>query len=110
MAGEKIQIVVSVPEEHLDAVLEAIASAGGGIVGNYTHCSFTIGGTGRFKPNDAANPAVGDRQVINTVEECRIETIVERDRAQAVVTALRAAHPYEEPLIYLLPLLSEDDL
>jgi hypothetical protein len=44
------------------------------------------------------------------VEEVRIETFCDRDRAKAVVAAIRAAHPYEEPVIYLLPLLDEADL
>jgi hypothetical protein len=105
--SERIYIVVTVPESHLDAVLDAIASAGGGEVGEYTHCAFMNVGKGRFKPSGAATPHIGEVGAINAVEEWRIETFCERSRAKAVVRAIRAAHPYEEPVIYLLPLLDE---
>jgi hypothetical protein len=103
-------IVFGVPTEHLEAVLEAMAAAGAGVIGQYTHCSYTSEGLGRFKPGAAANPAYGARQQINTVPETRVETFCARDRAKAVITAIRQAHPYEEPVIYLIPLLDENAL
>lgn len=110
MADSQILIITTAPEAAVEAVLEAIASAGGGIIGAYTHCAFTNPGVGRFKPSAEANPHVGTREEINAVDEVRIETFCERSRAKAVVAAIRAAHPYEEPVIYLVPLLSEYDL
>jgi hypothetical protein len=67
-------------------------------------------GVGRFRPNEAAHPHLGERGEINAVEEVRIETFCERAVAKQVVAAIRDAHPYEEPVYYLIPLLSEDDL
>jgi len=40
----------------------------------------------------------------------QIQTFCSRAVAKAVVQAIRAVHPYEEPVIYLLPTLSEADL
>lgn len=108
--SEQVMIIVGTPTETVEAVLDAIAGAGGGVIGNYTHCAYTNAGQGRFKPNAAAHPAVGERGAINSVDEVRIETFCQRDRAKAVVAAIRAAHPCEEPVIYLVPLLSEQDL
>ena len=107
---DQVMIVVGTPPEHVEAILDGIASAGGGIVGNYTHCAYTNAGQGRFKPGAEANPAVGARETINSVDEVRIETFCARDRARAVVQAIRAAHPYEVPVIYIVPLLDEADL
>lgn len=109
MSAERVQIVVSVPALHLNTVLDAMAEAGAGIVGEYTHCSYRSVGTGRFKPSENANPAVGENENINEVEEYRIETVCDRSRVYTVCKAIRAAHPYEEPLIYLFPLLDEND-
>lgn len=109
MTTNRVQIVVTVPALHLNAVLEAMANAGAGVVGEYTHCSYRNIGTGRFKPSASANPAIGENESINEVEEYRIETVCDRDRVYRVCKAIRAAHPYEEPLIYLFPLLDEDD-
>ncbi len=110
MNTPRVQIVVTVPALHLNDVLEAMAAAGAGIVGEYTHCSYRNIGTGRFKPSASANPAMGENESINEVEEYRIETVCDRSSVRAVCKAIRAAHPYEEPLIYLFPLLDEDDL
>jgi hypothetical protein len=44
------------------------------------------------------------------VEEWRVETFCDRAVASAVVSAIRAAHRCEEPVIYILPLLNETDL
>ncbi len=108
--SQRVMIVVGTPSDSVEAVLEAIAGAGGGVVGNYTHCAYTNAGQGRFKPGAEANPAVGARETINSVDETRIETFCDRDRAKAVAQAIRAAHPYEEPVIYIVPLLDEADL
>jgi len=110
MSTEKMMIVTGVPAEAVENVLEAISGAGGGIIGSYTHCAFTNEGFGRFKPDDTANPHIGAVGQVNAVAEVRIETFCERSVAKAVVAAIRAAHPYEEPVIYLIPLLSEADL
>lgn len=107
---QQIMIVVGTPPDHVDAVLDAIVSAGGAVIGNYTHCSFSNPGIGTFRPNDAANPHTGEKGALNRVDEIRIETFCDYTRAKAVAQAIRAAHPYEEPVIYLIPLLSEDDL
>jgi len=107
---EKVLIVTGTPTEYTDAILDAISCAGGGIVGNYTHCAFTNVGQGRFKPSVDANPQTGDKLVINRVEETRIETFCNREDAKAVVDAIREAHPYEEAVIYVLPLLDVDAL
>jgi structural hemagglutinin/hemolysin toxin protein RtxA len=107
---QRVMIVFTVPETHLKPVLDAIAAAGAGVVGEYTHCSFTSAGTGRFMPSAAANPMLGERGALNAEPELRVETFCQRDRARAVVAALRDAHPYDEPVYYVIPLLDEGSL
>lgn len=108
--GEKVLIVLTVPEDALDVVLNAIAEAGAGNIGEYTHCSFTATGNGRFRPSEAANPHTGERQQINVEPELRVETFCHRLDAKAVVNAIRDAHPYEEPVFYIIPLIDEAEL
>jgi hypothetical protein len=106
----RLLIITTVPASHLDALLDALARAGAGIVGHYTHCSFSSAGTGRFKPSAAANPHIGEKSEINTVDEIRVETFCNRAQGRAVLEAIRAAHPYETPVVYVLPLLDEASL
>lgn len=106
----RVLIVTGAPADAVDGILEAIAGAGGGEVGEYTHCAYTNEGFGRFKPGVKATPQVGAKETVNKVPEVRIETFCDRDKAKAIATAVRAAHPYEEVVVYLIPLLDEDDL
>lgn len=93
------KIVVTVPENESDKLREAIGNAGGGKVGNYTHCSFSVKGIGRFLPGDDANPAIGEVGKLEQVAEERIEITCDGDNLKEVVKAIREAHSYEEPAI-----------
>ncbi len=110
MQANMIQIVFTVSQADLAPVLKAMGEAGAGVLGEYTFCSFATNGTGRFLPSEGATPHVGDVGAINEEAEVRVETFCERAKGKAVVNAIRAAHPYEEPVIYIIPLLSEDEL
>jgi len=81
----------------ITAVHDALAAAGAGTVGDYSHCSFATAGTGQFKPLAGAHPTIGEVGKLERVAETRLEMVLPRGRRAAVVAALRAAHPYEEP-------------
>jgi len=95
----RYKIVVTVPENEADALRETIGNAGGGKVGNYTHCSFSVKGTGRFLPVDGAKPTIGQVGNLEEVAEERIEITCDSENVKAVVAAICEAHSYEEPVI-----------
>lgn len=101
---KKYKIVVYVPEAHADAMREAIGNAGAGEIGNYTHCTFTIKGTGRFKPGQGSNPTIGEVGKLEEVAENRIETVCNEERLKEVLKAIKEAHPYEEPATDVYPI------
>jgi hypothetical protein len=101
---KRYKIVYYVPESHADQVRAAAGNAGAGIIGNYSHCSFTIKGVGRFKPDENANPTIGERGKLVEVIEDRVETICEEDKLDAVLQAIREVHPYEEPAADVYPI------
>jgi dinuclear metal center YbgI/SA1388 family protein len=104
-AGEALdKLVTFVPEADADRVVDALAAAGAGRLGDYERCAFTSAGTGTFTPLAGASPAVGAVGTRAQVAETRIEMVLARSRRTAVVAALRAAHPYEEPAFDLLEL------
>lgn len=96
-------LVIYVPAEAADAVRQAIGDAGAGRLGNYSHCSFSAEGTGRFTPLVGANPAVGAVNSPEAVPETRIEAIYPRSRRNAVVGAALSVHPYETPAFMTFP-------
>ena len=103
-ASRILKIVVFVPESHADAVREAMGKIGAGKIGNYTFCSFSTKGIGRFKPEKGARPAVGKMGEIESVAEEKIEAICEREKLSDVMEAIRQAHPYEEVAFDIYPL------
>ena len=98
-------IVVNVPENEADALRQAIGNEGGGVMGDYSYCSFSVTGKGRFTPNEQANPTIGSSGVPEVVIEERIEVACDAVDAQVVVDAIRRAHSYEEPAIAVYQLL-----
>ncbi len=101
-----VKIVTTVPETHADLIREVAGNAGAGALGKYMNASFSTKGVGRFLPTDGAKPAIGSVGTQEDVFEERIEWTCSRDVAQAVVNAIRTAHPYEEPVIDVYPLES----
>lgn len=81
----------------ITAVHQALSAAGAGSIGDYSHCSFATAGTGQFLPLEGANPTIGQVGKLERVAETRLEMVLPRARRRAVVEALRASHPYEEP-------------
>jgi len=91
-------VTVFVSPEGNAGVSAAMASAGGGRIGRYEACSFTVPGQGRFTPRADAAPATGRGGPSAELED-RVEMVVPAGGSAAVVAAARAAHPYEEPVI-----------
>lgn len=88
---------VKVPADHVDKVAQAMFGAGAGTIGDYDSCAFRINGHGQFRPLSGANPFIGAEGEIEYVEEVRLEMVAPRSVRSAIVKALLAAHPYEEP-------------
>lgn len=101
------KVAVHVPITHTDEVRTAIGDAGGGKIGEYSHCMFTICGKGSYKGNEKTNPFNGKAGQLELPEEDRIEVTVTDNELKAVCAAIRKVHPYEEPTIDIYPLAEE---
>ncbi len=101
--SDYVTIVVTVPETHADRVREAIGRAGAGKVGDYSYCSYSVKGMGRFMPNKGANPYLGTEGILEEVIEERIETVCSRVVLAHVLEEIKKAHPYEETIIDIYP-------
>jgi len=107
LKGLMAKIAVFVPQGSVGKVMEAMSSAGAGIIGNYSHCSFQINGRGTFLGSEHSNPTVGKAGVLETAEEVRLEMVCPRASAPAIIEAMKKAHPYEEVAYDLYPLDNE---
>lgn len=91
------KITFYVPESHLEAVKTALFAAGAGRVGNYEACAWQVKGQGQFRPLAGSTPFIGERDMLETVDEYKVELVCAAADIQASVAALKQAHPYEEP-------------
>lgn len=102
---EYVKLIVFVPLSHADTVREAMGKAGAGKIGNYSFCSFSTIGKGRFLPGDGANPAIGSVGKLEEVEEERIEVACKKEQINEIVAAIKKVHPYEEVVIDIYPMI-----
>jgi dinuclear metal center YbgI/SA1388 family protein len=85
-----------VPVDRAEQVRNAIFEAGAGHIGNYSECSFNAAGEGTFKAGEGTSPYAGKIGKRHTEQEVRVEVILPSYLESKIVSALKAAHPYEE--------------
>ncbi len=95
------KLTTFIPPENTQMVLDALYAAGAGNIGNYSNCSFSVSGTGTFKPNEFANPHIGKQHVQEEASENRVEVIFPTYLEDKILWTLKEAHPYEEVAYYL---------
>ena len=94
---------VYVPTTHVEQVKKAISDAGAGKLGNYDSCMWMTKGTGQFRPLEGSDPYIGKQNVVEQVEEYKIECIVASENIKSVIQAMKQAHPYEVPSFQYWP-------
>jgi dinuclear metal center YbgI/SA1388 family protein len=90
------KIAVFVPATHEEQVAHAMHAAGGGMFRKYQECSFRTDGIGTFKGMNDARPFIGEVGALERTPEIKLEMLAERWKLDAIVKAMRRAHPYEE--------------
>lgn len=92
------------PEENVNEILEVLAKAHAGEVGKYDHCSTILQVQSSYRPLDGAKPAFGEVGKLILGTECKIEMNCREEYLVEAIQAVRVAHPYEEPVINVIPL------
>ena len=106
-AADVLKLVGFVPADDADLVRKALFAAGAGVIGEYEHCSWSVGGQGTFFGREGTDPAAGRAGRDETVDELRIEVVFPRRLRRRVTGTYVAAHPYEEPAYDIVPLENE---
>ncbi|WP_376739640.1 Nif3-like dinuclear metal center hexameric protein [Bhargavaea beijingensis] len=91
------KLAVFTPHDSVEKVRKALGDAGAGAIGEYTHCSYELEGTGRFTPSEGADPYIGSVGKEEAVSETKIEVVLTGSIRTRVEQAMIEAHPYEEP-------------
>lgn len=93
---QMFKLVVFVSKNNIDEMIAALGNAGGGVIGEYSHCAFRVEGTGTFYPMLGAHPYLGRIGELNQVDEYRLEILVTPDKIEHVIQTMLRVHPYEE--------------
>lgn len=105
----QFKLIITVPLSHADALRNALARAGAGHIGHYSHCSFNTPGFGTFLGDSRSQPAIGKPGRLEHADELRIEMVCAKPHLPAVRRAIQETHPYEQPAWDLIPLAPQPD-
>ena len=99
------KLTVFIPDAALEQVKSALFAAGAGTIGNYEQCCWQVRGSGQFMPLAGSQPNIGAQDMLETVEEWRLEMVVATVHIEQVIKALKQAHPYETPAYDVIEVL-----
>lgn len=103
-----VKVEFFIPPENAPAVRAALGKAGFGRIGRYDHCAAETRVTGHWRPLEGADPNLGQAGELFSGDELKVEFVCRADRAAEAVKLIHSLHPYEEPLILVLPLLNHE--
>jgi hypothetical protein len=101
-----VKLEIFTPQDHAMLLADALSEIGVGVIGNYDHCVALTPVRGFFRPMEGANPSEGKVGEINEVAEYKLEVNCKRELVKEAIEVIKRVHPYEEPLINVIPLVN----
>lgn len=99
-----VKLEIFVPQDHAMKLVDALSEIGVGVIGNYDHCVAMLSVRGFFRPLPGSDPFEGEEGKISEVAEYKVEVNCRRKLVDEAVRVIRSVHPYEEPLVNVIPL------
>ena len=90
-----MKLTTYVPNEYQDLVLNSLYEAGAGEIENYSKCSFSSEGKGRYLGNKESNPKIGNKEELTKTSEILISLVFPSHIKKKVIENLIESHPYE---------------
>ena len=99
------KLEIFIPESHLAVLQDTLRECDAGHIGNYDACMSYSRVIGRWRPLENTHPYSGEQGVISQEPELKVEVTCRLDDVDRIIAAVKAVHPYEEPVINAIPLL-----
>ncbi len=106
MEPKYCKLEIFVPEDFFEPVRQALAAADAGHIGRYDQCLSVSRVTGYWRPLEGTHPFLGAVGELCRADELKIEVCCLFSQAKRTIELVKQAHPYEEPVINLIPLLA----
>lgn len=100
------KLEVFIPETHFELLQKALQSVDAGHIGNYDSCLSYSEVVGVWRPLAGAKPYSGVCDEISMAKELKVEFVCQRENLEKTICAIKKVHPYEEPGINIIPLIS----
>ena len=98
------KLEIFVPEEAFEAVRRALWAVDAGHIGCYDRCLSWSRVQSCWRPMEGTRPYKGSLGELCQAEELKLEVCCRAERLRETIAAVKFAHPYEEPVIHVLPL------
>ena len=99
-----MKLEIFIPETHFRLLQEALQRVDAGHIGGYDSCLAYSRVTGMWRPIAGASPYKGNVGEISEGAELKVEVRIKAVHLEKTLSAIRTVHPYEEPVIFALPL------
>ena len=106
MAYKWVKLEIYVPKEKLKDMREALNIGGAGKIGNYDNCLSMYEVKGYWRPLQGSDPFEGVVGEICKGSELKIEARCHIDNVKKTIDEIIKVHPYEEPVINIIPLIN----
>lgn len=103
---EYIKLEIFIPESHFSQLQKALQNVDAGHIGNYDSCLSYSRVMGTWRPLAGTNPYIGSENEISCEPELKVEVTIRAEKIDETIRAIKAVHPYEEPVINAIPLLA----
>ena len=107
---KNLKIEIYTPPQYVIELRDALNQIGACHVGNYDHVISFQNSKGCWRPLEGSNPFSGEVGKISQDEEIKMELYCSAELAKKAVQVIKNIHPYEEPVINLIPLIVPSDL
>ncbi|MFC4805359.1 hypothetical protein [Filifactor villosus] len=105
---KQVKLEIFMPESYLESLLSKLSEIGACRIGRYSYVSSYSKIYGTWMPGEGSNPYEGKTGEISRGEEYKLEVRCPYDQVQKAIDIIRTYHPYEEPVIHIIPLLNHE--
>lgn len=103
---EFCKLEIFIPKTHFKQLQIALQSVDAGHIGNYDTCLSYSNVVGTWRPLKNAHPYSGKQNELSQEIELKVEVRIKISDLEKTIQAIKAVHPYETPLINIIPLLT----
>lgn len=105
------KIETFIPEEYVKELRKSLNQIGAlTIGGSYDNCMSVSKVIGSWRPLNGAQPFKGEVGAICEAEECKVEFCCNKEILKKAVDTIKQVHPYEVPVINIIPILNPFEL